>query len=123
MRVREPHALAGEPVEIWCGNLRLRVVAADIAVTEIVREDEDDVGLRLRLRGIAGMKGRNPERHCGEKDGGSGGEFHSAGFYSMTTTGFPSTSILGVMPRPGAVLADMKPFCRCGAPSAVLTVT
>ena len=30
--------------------------------------------------------------------------------YSTTTTGFPSTSIFGVMPRPGAVLADMKPF-------------
>ena len=43
--------------------------------------------------------------------------------YSKTTTGFPSTSIRGVMPRPGAVLADMKPFTRCGAPSAVKTVT
>ena len=43
--------------------------------------------------------------------------------YSTTTTGFPSTSIFGVMPRPGAVLADMNPFTRCGAPSAVETVT
>ena len=43
--------------------------------------------------------------------------------YSTTTTGFPSTSIFGVMPSPGAVLADMKPFTRCGAPSAVETVT
>ena len=43
--------------------------------------------------------------------------------YSTTTTGAPSTSIFGVMPRPGAVLADMKPFTRCGAPSAVETVT
>ena len=43
--------------------------------------------------------------------------------YSTTSTGFPSTSIFGVMPRPGAALADMKPSTRCGAPSAVETVT
>jgi hypothetical protein len=43
--------------------------------------------------------------------------------YSTTTTGSPSTSIFGTMPRPGAVLAAMKPLSRCGAPSAVETVT
>ena len=37
--------------------------------------------------------------------------------------GGPSTSIRGAMPRPGAVDAAMRPFTRCGAPSAVDTVT
>ena len=43
--------------------------------------------------------------------------------HAISTTRGPSTSSFGVMPRPGAVLADMKPFTRCGAPVAVLTVT
>ncbi len=47
----------------------------------------------------------------------------AAASYFTTTTGSPSTSIRGVMPRPGAVLADMNPLSRCGAPSAVETVT
>jgi predicted RNase H-like HicB family nuclease len=43
--------------------------------------------------------------------------------YSTTTARLPSTSIFGVMPRPGEREAAMRPFTRCGAPSAVLTVT
>ena len=42
-------------------------------------------------------------------------------FHSTTTTRLPSTSSFGVMPRPGLVLAAMRPFTRCGAPSAMLT--
>ena len=45
------------------------------------------------------------------------------GSHSTTSTGLPSTSILGVMPRPGRVLEAMRPLTRRGAPSAVLTVT
>ena len=40
-----------------------------------------------------------------------------------STTRGPSTSHFGRTPRPGAGLASMKPLTRCGAPSAVLTVT
>jgi len=40
----------------------------------------------------------------------------------MTSTGVPSTSMRGVMPRPGASDAVMRPFLRCGAPSAIVTV-
>src|SRR5712692_5810272 len=43
--------------------------------------------------------------------------------HPMTGAGLPSTSIFGVMPRPGRVLAAIRPLTRCGAPSAVLTVT
>ena len=43
--------------------------------------------------------------------------------YPTTTTGAPSTSIFGAMPSPGDFDAAMRPFTRCGAPSAVLTVT
>ena len=42
---------------------------------------------------------------------------------ATSRTGLPRTSILGSIPRPGKVLAAMKPFTRCGAPVAVLTVT
>ena len=43
--------------------------------------------------------------------------------YSMATTGEPRTEARGVTPRPGAVDAAIRPFTRCGAPSAVETVT
>ena len=43
--------------------------------------------------------------------------------YSTTTTRLPSTSSFGWMPRPGDFEAAMRPFTRCGAPTAVLTVT
>lgn len=45
------------------------------------------------------------------------------GDYAMSTTGSPSTSILGETPSPGSVPAAMRPLCRCGAPSALLTLT
>ena len=73
---------------------------------------EGRVGIPLAL-GTGG--GEKDERECRE--------VMAKVSYSTTTTGAPSTSIFGVMPRPGAVLADMKPFTRCGAPSAVETVT
>ena len=40
----------------------------------------------------------------------------------ITSTGVPSTSMRGEMPRPGASDAVMRPFLRCGAPSAIVTV-
>jgi hypothetical protein len=43
--------------------------------------------------------------------------------YPTSTTARPSTSIFGTIPSPGSVLAAILPFSRCGAPSAVLTVT
>ena len=43
--------------------------------------------------------------------------------YFTTNTGGPSTSIFGVIPKPGAVDAARRPCFRCGAPSAKSTVT
>jgi len=43
--------------------------------------------------------------------------------HSTTTTGFPNTSIFGRTPNPNSRDAASRPFTRCGAPSAVLTVT
>ena len=43
--------------------------------------------------------------------------------YETWRTGSPRASGMGVTPRPGSVEADMRPLTRCGAPSAVLTVT
>jgi Magnesium chelatase, subunit ChlI len=41
----------------------------------------------------------------------------------ISTTGLPSASSFGWMPRPGDFDAVMRPLTRLGAPSAVLTVT
>lgn len=38
-------------------------------------------------------------------------------------TGSPRTSMRGVIPNPGCVDAAMRPWRRCGAPSAMLRVT
>ena len=43
--------------------------------------------------------------------------------HSTTTTGFPSTSGRGTMPRPGLREAASRPLFRCGAPVAILRVT
>jgi hypothetical protein len=39
------------------------------------------------------------------------------------TKGFPNTFTLGDIPKPGRSDVVIRPFLRCGAPSAVLTVT
>jgi len=39
------------------------------------------------------------------------------------TTGFPSTSHRGSIPKPAPRAALIRPFLLCGAPSAMLTVT
>ena len=57
---------------------------------------------------------RNASQSCDAPD-------HTS--YSTTTTGWPSTSMRGVTPRPGAVEAASRPLTRCGAPSAIETVT
>ena len=51
--IRESHAFAREVVEIRRRHLRLRIVAADIAVAEIVGENEDDIGTLRRTGGMA----------------------------------------------------------------------
>ena len=51
VRVREPHPLSGQPIDVRRGYLRGRVVTADVAVPEVVRQNVDDVRLR-RLGGI-----------------------------------------------------------------------
>jgi hypothetical protein len=45
VRIRESHALLGEPIEMRRLNLGLRIVAGHIAIAEVVREDDDEVGL------------------------------------------------------------------------------
>ncbi len=42
--------------------------------------------------------------------------------FQITTTGSPSMSKIGSMPRPGASEAVMKPLTRLGAPRAMSTV-
>ena len=47
----------------------------------------------------------------------------AAGGQAKVSTGSPSTSARGATPRPGAAGAAMRPRTRCGAPSAMPTVT
>ena len=49
--VGEAHALPGQAVDVWGGRLGFGVVTADIAVPEIVGEDENDVWLGLMMIG------------------------------------------------------------------------
>jgi hypothetical protein len=50
MRIREPQALGGQPVDMGRLNFRRRVVTRHIAITEIIGEDHHDVGLRRTKR-------------------------------------------------------------------------
>jgi hypothetical protein len=45
MRIFEPHALTSETVEVGGGDLGVLVVASKVAVTQIIGQDEDEVGL------------------------------------------------------------------------------
>ncbi len=44
MCIGESESLFGECVDVWCGYFGFGVVALDIAVAEVVGEDEEDVG-------------------------------------------------------------------------------
>ena len=47
MRVGEPQALAGQPIEMRRGDAPGRVERADVAVAEVVGEDQEHIGARL----------------------------------------------------------------------------
>ena len=65
MRVGEPHPLARQPVEMRRGHFRLRVVAADVAVAEVVREDDEDVRI-ARVGGEGGGQQDSRQRQNSE---------------------------------------------------------
>ena len=70
MSVGEAHALRREPVDVGRGNFSaLRVVALDIAVTEVVGEDDEDVGLGGVRCGGGGGGGGGCGGGEGEKEG------------------------------------------------------
>jgi hypothetical protein len=45
VRIGELHSTRGETIQIRCRNLPLEVETAHIPDTEIIGEDEDDIGL------------------------------------------------------------------------------
>ena len=51
MRLGEPHPFPRQPVDIRRPDLR-RAIAADIAVAQVVGEDDDDVRPPFRRRGL-----------------------------------------------------------------------
>ena len=70
MCVRESHPLARELVEMRRGDLRFGAVATDIAIPEVIGEDDEDVW----RRGV---------RHGdGEKEGERAEKFHARGVLS-----------------------------------------
>ena len=44
MGIGEAHAFSGEAVEVWSGDLALRIVGAHVAEPQIIGEHDDDVG-------------------------------------------------------------------------------
>lgn len=65
--VGKAEAFAGELVDVGCGNLGLIVVATEIAVAEVVGEDEEDVGESIGLCIDWGFAGKEQkERQQGE---------------------------------------------------------
>ena len=50
MRIGKPYPLGGEPVHVRRGDAGGGVVTADIAVAQIIRKYQDDVGPRRRRR-------------------------------------------------------------------------
>ena len=48
MRVGEPQSLARQAIEVRCGNAAGGIERADVAVAQIVSQDQDDVGTGLR---------------------------------------------------------------------------
>ncbi|MHB1038193.1 MAG: hypothetical protein ACYC35_24035 [Pirellulales bacterium] len=66
MGVDEPHAVAGEAVEVWGWDLGLGVVAAQVAVAQVVGKNDDDVGAKRLIgrlgRGQGTRAGRGENR-------------------------------------------------------------
>jgi hypothetical protein len=44
MSIGETHAVECQPIQVRRGNARIRVVTTDIPVTQIIGEDQHDVG-------------------------------------------------------------------------------
>jgi len=61
VRVREPHPFPGQPINVRRGDLRCGVVTADISVSEIVRQDVNNIRFR-RLGGSHRSHGRPDHR-------------------------------------------------------------
>jgi hypothetical protein len=52
MTVREPHPLCGQLIHVWRGDFgALWMVRVHVAITEIIGEDDDDVGRGREERG------------------------------------------------------------------------
>ena len=65
MSIRETHSARGEAVDVGGGNFAaLGIVAADVAVAEVVGEDDDDVGF---LRGSGLGQGRGEKQRWEEE--------------------------------------------------------
>ena len=64
--IGKKHSLLGQAVKVGRGDFRLRVIATDVSVPQIIRQNENNVGVRLGSSGNANHKkadpyGRSPE--------------------------------------------------------------
>jgi hypothetical protein len=83
MGIREPHPFACEPIHMGRRDFGFCVVAADIAVTQIIGEDEDDAwfaladDLKLGTRWVLGNHGLTRKQRQQTDDDETGGRLHS----------------------------------------------
>ena len=90
---------------------------------DTMQEHEDDMLGLCRQRTPRGEpaelpgQGERGARRRGDRPAG-----HAVAVQSNVRTGSPRISNFGAMPRPGLSGAVMRPFTRCGAPSAIATV-
>ena len=71
VRIREAHALRGKAVEVRRGNLRRRIVRAEVSVAHVVGVEDDDVG-------TCGVGSQSPAAERGEQEEPEEGAFHKA---------------------------------------------
>ena len=91
MSIGETRALPCESIQMRRGNLRVGVVAAEVAVAEVIGEDVDDVGAH-RLGGVRGERSKRGKR---EREKDETGRFHG-GFRNRHGAGDASRGMAGL---------------------------
>ena len=66
--IGEPHAFAGESIDVWGFHLGFVVVATQVAVAEVVGEDEEDVGFGRLFDGFV-LDGCGAQAEASEEHG------------------------------------------------------
>ena len=60
MGIGKKHSLLGQAVEVGRGDFRLRVIATEVSVAQIICQNENNVGVRFGAGGNANQKKAEP---------------------------------------------------------------